>query len=304
MRRSVTLVLVVLVGSLGALAVADALRSGDDGKLAPASPPTTTTRPRAPTLVDTLRRAAVSGSVLYSDHECILHSLVLPQMVDEVIRDENGAGAFHACRFEVAGGRIIGEPSAEKASGLAFRHGRILAGDDTVLSRRSLISAAQRHPNLAFEGFDEGSPLHIRITGLARPTGREVIVAMSVRAHFVSRQFLAAIFRDRALVGVGFGGPYRHLFVSSDRSLVGAENGTIFMPHGRTVHPPDDLPSGRAVAFSPDDRWIARVNGISVFLFATSVNNGPAQILRLPVPAQDLVWEPGGVDPGAVVRAG
>ena len=305
MRRWSTWIVAVAIGLLGALALTDALRSSGEHRSSPAAP-AATTRPEPATLTDVLRRGGVSGSVLYSDQDCILHSLILPQMIDEVVRGDNGAGAFHACRFDIVEGRIVDEDASGVAGGLAYRRGRVVADDGVVLTHDDLVTAARQHPNLDFEGFDESTPLHIRITGLARPTGREIVVGMSLRAHFFGRQFLGAVFRDRALVGIGAGfqGPYQHLFVSADRTMVGAEDGTVFMPDGRTIDPPQNLPTARAVAFSPDGRWVALVNGISVFVVATPATDEPGRIIRLPIPAQDLVWEPGGVDPGAIVRAG
>ena len=142
-------------------------------------------------------------------------------------------------------------------------------------------------------------------------TGEQLGVEVSrFLRHFVARigDCLHLFHRSRAQqesgIGATFQGPYRRLFISSDRTTVGAEDGTVFMADGRTVDPPQNLPTARAVAFSPDDRWIALVSGISVFLVATPANDEPGRIIRLPVPAQDLVWEPGGVDPGAIVRAG
>jgi hypothetical protein len=304
-RSGATLILVAAVVVLAALALGDALRrNGEQGSSAAA--PATATRPEAPALTDIVRRAGVSGSVLYADQDCILHSLLLPQMTDEIVRGDNGAGAFHLCRFDVVGGRVVGEASSGVAGGLSYRDGRIVSDDGVVVTHGDLVAAARQHPNLSFEGVDESTPLHIRITGLARPTGREIVVGMSLRAHFFGRQFLGAVFRDRALVGIGAGfqGPYQHFFVSADRSMVGAEDGTVFMPDGRTIDPPQNLPTARAVAFSPDDRWVALVNGTSVFLIATPASREQGRIIRLPIPAQDLVWEPGGVDPGAIVRAG
>jgi len=304
-RKTATVFLVTAVAVLASLALVDAVRPKDE-RPSRAAAPATTTRPKPPSLTDLLRRAGVSGSVIYSDQDCILHSLLLPQMTDEVVRGDNGAGAFHFCRFDVLRDRIVGDGGARIAAGLSYRRGRIVSDDGILLTHRDLVAAARQHPNLDFEGVDEREPLHISVTGLARPTDREVIVAMGIRAHFFGRQFLAALFRDRALVGIGatYRGPYRHLFTSSGRAMVGAEDGTVFMPDGRTVDPPQNVPTGRAVAFSPDDRWIAMVNGISVFLIATPASDEQGRIIRLPVPAQDLVWEPGGVDPGAIARAG
>ena len=99
-RSGFTLFLLAAVGILAALALADALRP--EGEAGPASRRrrATTTRPGPPTLLDTLRDEAVSGFVLYSDRDCRLHSLLLPRMIDDVVRDEGGADVFH-CRFDV-----------------------------------------------------------------------------------------------------------------------------------------------------------------------------------------------------------
>ena len=88
MRRPITLVLVAAVAVLGALAVADALRSEPRPSPPAARSAVTSTRPQPATLVESLRREDVSGLILYSDRDCILHSLLLPQMVDEHVKRE------------------------------------------------------------------------------------------------------------------------------------------------------------------------------------------------------------------------
>src|SRR3954451_2537739 len=95
-RSGATLFLLAAVGILAALALADALRPKDDAELVagPAATTATTTRPGPPTLLDTLRSEAVSGFVLYSDQDCRLHSLLLPGMVDDVVRSEDGGDVF------------------------------------------------------------------------------------------------------------------------------------------------------------------------------------------------------------------
>ena len=135
MRRSFTLFLVVAVGILAALALADALRpkGGTRPAASPPTTPATTTRPGSPTLLDTLRGEAISGFVLYSDHDCRLHSLLLPRMIDAVVRDEGGADIFH-CRFDVDGGRIV--PGRTSATGtLAYRGGQIVSGATRTWTR-------------------------------------------------------------------------------------------------------------------------------------------------------------------------
>jgi hypothetical protein len=292
-RSGATLILIAAVGILAALAFADALRSKDDTRSAATASTTaaTTTRPEPPTLLSTLRDEAISGFVVYSDQDCRLHSLLLPRMIDDVIRDEGGADIFY-CRFDIDGGRIIaGNKSV--SGGLAFRDGKIVSGNQVVLTHDDLVRAARRHPNI-FE-FAPRVPLRIKVTGLASFGVREPIVAMEITSrHLSDPQFLIALFDGHGIreVATSFRGPYRHLFASSDGALVGAEDGTVITRTGRTIDPPQGLAASRAIAFSPDDRWIVRVNGTSTFLVGTPDDPQGPRIIRLPIPARDLDWQP------------
>jgi hypothetical protein len=288
-RRNFTLFLVIAVGILAALALADALRP--KGGAGPAArPPATTTRPGPPTLLDTLREEAISGFVLYSDRDCRLHSLLLPRMIDDVVRDEGGADIFH-CRFDVDGGRIV--PGHLSTAGrLAFRDGQIVSGQRVVLTQADLLRAARRHPNLF--AADRSIRLVTRVTGLGSFGVRNPVVAIEIDRPHLGPQFLIALFDGngvRAVAASSFG-PYRHLFVSNDGALIGAEDGTVITRTGRTIDPPQGIPASRAIAFSPDDRWIVRVNGRSTFLVGAPDSTGPPRIIRLPIPARDLAWEP------------
>ena len=291
MRRSFTLVVVAGIGILAALAFADALRPKDETRPSAASTTAATiTRPEPPTLLGTLREEAISGFVVYSDQDCRLHSLLLPRMIDDVIREEGGADIFH-CRFDIDGGRII--PGGESAArSLEYRDGEIVSGGRVVLTHDDLVHAAYRHPNVF--GFDRSIPLRIRVTGLARFGVREPVVAMEISARHLEPQFLVALFDGHGVrtVAASFRGPYRHLFTSTDGALIGSEDGTVITRTGRTIDPPQGLPASSAIAFSPDDRWIVRVNGISTYLVGSPGDPQGPRIIRLPIPARDLVWEP------------
>ena len=291
MKSGATLVLVAAVGILGALALADALRGeGETGQAAGPSTPAATTRTGPPTLLESLREEAVAGFVLYSDQDCRLHSLLLPRMVEDVVRNESGGDVFR-CRFDVVGGRIVAG-NTSSAGALAFREGAIVSGDDVVLTHSDLVRAARRHPNVY--GFDRTIPLRIRVTGLAAFGVREPVVAMAISARSLEPQYLVALFDGHGVrtVAASFRGPYRRLFTSNDGALVGTEDGTVVTRTGRTIDPPQGLPAGRAIAFSPDDRWVVRVNGISTFLVGAPEGDQASRIIRLPIPARDLVWEP------------
>jgi hypothetical protein len=290
MQRGATVAVVIALAVLGALAVGDALRSEPSSTPAATSAPATTTQNEPPTLLGTLRDEAISGFVLYSDRDCRLHSLLLPRMIDDVVRDEGGSDVFR-CRFDVDGGRIVDEGQGV-AEGFAFRDGEIVSGGQVVLTHADLVHAARRHPNIA--GYDRSIPLRIHVDGLASFGVRSPVVAMTISARYLEGQYLVALFdghRVRA-VAASFRGPYRHLFKSTDGALVGAEDGTVITRTGRTIDPPPGVPASRAVAFSPDDRWIVRVNGTSTFLVGAPGDPQGPRVIRLPIPARDLVWEP------------
>jgi hypothetical protein len=211
-------------------------------------------------------------------------------MVDDVVRDEGGGDVFR-CRFHVDGGRLVAGDDGV-AGGLAFRDGKIFSGGQVALRHDDLVRAARRHPNIF--GYDRSIPLRIRVTGLASFGVRQPVVAMAISARYLEPQYLVALFDGHGVraVAASFRGPYRHLFMSTDGALVGTEDGTVITRTGRTIDPPQGLPASRAVAFSPDDRWIVRVNGVSTYLVGEPGSAQGPRIIRLPIPARDLDWQP------------
>ena len=330
MRRWSTALIVVGVAALAVFAAADALR-GDGQPKGGASVPATT-RERPPTLRETLRRQGVSGQILYSGQDCILHSLVLPQMVDDVVRRDNGAGAFHDCRFSVAAGRLrdddelmspdgqliarcraghvevfiaSGErrlsrvpgcaPAWRPDNGLTYARSEVLYENGRrVLTRADLHRAARRHPNVA--DLSAGVPFRVRVIDLAWLGQSELLASLEIRIQYVEYQYLAVLFQGKAIVGIttNFNQTLRRWVVSPEGSFAAAEDGTIMARDGGSVELPDGLPTGRAVAFSPDERWLAYVTGASIYLIGTPRNSEPGRVIRLPIAAQDLAWEPGG----------
>ncbi len=327
MRRWVTPLLVVGVGSVAVLAAADALRGHGEQKSVPET--TKITKPLSQGLEDILQREAVSGFVLYSDGVCILHSLLLPRMVDETVRDEDGV-VRQRCRFELGGGRILEEgerispdgqliaacrgghvvvwiadagrrlnsyrgcPPAWRPDGaLTYPQGdRIMEGDRVLFTANELRAAARSHPNL--KGFS--GRIFAHATGLAWLDEDRLIVSLEAMARYVEPQYLTVMFFGKALVGSAsrFGQPAGGWFVSAAGDYAAAEDGTLVTRDGDFSDPPDTLPTGRAVAFSPDEQWLAYVTGASTYLIGTPRNSEPGRIIRLPIAAQDLTWEPAG----------
>jgi hypothetical protein len=326
MRRWSTALIVVAVAALAVFAAADALRGNDEPKTPAASP--TITRPKPPTLRETLRSQGVSGQILYSDQDCILHSLVLPQMVDEVVRGENGAGAFHYCRFGVGGGRVrdddelvspdgqlvarcraghvevfieSGErrlsrvagcaPAWRPDSGLTYaRNGEILLeGGVVLITKGELRRIARRHPNVG--GLGAGVPYRVHVLALAWLDRLRLAMSLEVRIRGVEPQhFVVLLHGGRMLALVAdFSGPIRDLVVSPAGSFLADDRGTVITKQGRSYPLLEGVPRPSTVAFSPDEGWLAVATGTSVYLVGTPTNLG--RVIRLPVPAQDLVWQ-------------
>jgi hypothetical protein len=341
MRRWMTPLIVAAVVLVAVLAAADALRGHDEPKPAAESP--TITRASPPTLSDILRRDAITGFVVYSDQECVLHSLLLPRMLDEVVRTDANQ-PFRMCRFSSGGGRYLPEgqfvrpggrlvaecqgghiavwelqsgipkrslrgcPPAWRPDGrLTYAQGdRIMEGKRVLLTAADLRAAARNHPNIAGLGSGLRERISVHATDLAWLDERHLVASLEIHSRFTEFQFGTALFQGKAVVGftTNFGGLLGNWVVSPSGSFAAGENGTIVEPDGGFTDPPNNLPTGRAVAFSPDEQWLAYVTDVSIYLIGTPRNSEPGRIIRLPVEAQDLVWEPAGVTTGTttVVR--
>jgi hypothetical protein len=323
-RGNVTWILLAVIGLLAALALADALRSH---KAAPrATPPTT---PQPAKLQDVLQREEITGFVLYSDQDCRLHSLLLPRMVDDVVRDDGGADVFR-CRFTTSGGRVLagaevaspdrtllarcrrgtvivrdwntgaidrrfdGCPFAWRPDGelTRLRNGEIVGGDRVLHSRTDLRSAVRANSGVATTLA--GRRYEVRVTDFAWLDDRRLVAALDIEPTHGPPVFLAALFDGPALVAINTSplGPYDDWIVSRTGLYAAAGNGAIIARNGQATDPPPGLPGGHAVAFSPDERWLAYVNGTSIFIVATPLSDELGRVVRLPIPARDLVWRP------------
>jgi hypothetical protein len=331
-RSSFTWIVVAAIGLLAALAVGDALRPDAKSTSAAPSAPETTTQARPATLRDTLLHEGVAGQMIYSDQDCILHSLVLPTLEDDVVRGDNGAGAIHMCRFEFGAGRLLGAEAAISRDGsraalcrngrvslldnsgklirwpyrgcrvalrpdgavTQVRDGEIVQGRQVLYSRAALHEAARANPSLPTALA--GRRYHVHVKGFAWMDERRLIAGLDIAPTDRPAVFLAALFDGQALTGIDLipVGPLDDWVVSRTGLYAATVNGTIIARDGHATDPPAGLPEGQAAAFSPDERWLAYVNGTSIFLVSTPLSGELGRIIRLPTPARDLVWEPGG----------
>jgi hypothetical protein len=325
MRRLITPFVVVGVGLVGALAAADALRGHEPEATSPGRG--TTTRERPPTVADTLREELVFGLVFYSDEDCRVHSLLVPQMIDDVI--EEGGQELIRCRFGSTDGWILKEDERlspnwrfiARCSGgeilvreaetrvvrkriegcapawrprignrLTWARGEaIYERGRPLLTRDDLHAIARRHPNIA----QLGAPFRVRVADLAWMDLDRLVASLEIRGRYVPREYLAVLLEGKTVVGQAttFQDRLGRWFASAAGSYAAASEGTMLTDDGTTIPRPDGLPAGRAVAFSPDERWLAYVTGRSVYLIGTPRNNEPGRIIRIPLLAGDLAWE-------------
>jgi hypothetical protein len=326
-------VIVAAIGVMAALAAADALRGGGDGER-PAAGTTTgaTTRSRAPTLPEELRREGVTGQILYSDSQCLLHTLLLPDLENELVRREDTDAPIRRCTFSIGAGRLLADgervnpvgvhvarchrghvevrdalsqrlvarmpgcmPAWRPDGALSYvRDGEVFVGGRLLLSRRDLRRASNAHPNV--RNLEPGFPVGVRVISLAWFDDARLAVALAITVRRVERQYLLAVFDGRRFVGsvVRFTGPLGALLTSPDGAYVADEGGMIVTRNAEGAELPAGLPDGRLVAFSPDDRWLAFVTRGSIYLVAAPANDSAIRVLRLPFGAEDAVWEPGG----------
>jgi hypothetical protein len=321
-----TAAIVAGVALLGVLAAADALRGDEPETPRPGAGPTTREGP--PTVAETLRREDVRGWFLYSDETCGLHSLSLPNLEDEVVHQEDGS-EYRQCQFSVGAGRILASDevaspdgqlvarcrggqvevlvaaaqrrlSRERGCAPAWRPdgtltytraGAVYAGHETVLSAPDLREIARRHPILA--GFDPRARVRVRVLDMTWLDDERLIAAIEIKPQYVEFLYESILYDGEAVIGVtgNFGRLARGWFAGSSGVFAAAENGTIMMRSGDSVDPPQGLPEGRAVAFSPDDQWLAYLTARSVYLIGTPMNIEPGRVIQIPLAAQDLAWE-------------
>jgi hypothetical protein len=328
--RLPTALVVAAVALVGILATADALRGDEPEPPRPAGG--TTPRERPSTLVETLREVLVIGRILYSDPDCRVHSLTLPELADQVLQDEGHE--VIRCRFDSTEGWLLDEgerlsPDHRLVAECVSRRGRYVTVSDArtgvvrrrmsgcestwrppvghrltwahgeavyergrpLLTRDDLERAARHHPNLAF--LKDDIPMRVHVRALAWVDADHLAASLEIRAQRSAPEFLFVVFEGRKVIvaATNFRTSPRRLFATPTGSFVAGDDGTIVTAAGDVVDPPDQLPTGRAVAFSPDERWLAYVTGRSIYLLGTPRNNEPGRIIRLPIPARDLAWE-------------
>jgi hypothetical protein len=273
-RRTATWLLIGAVAGLGLAAAVDALRQEPDRAGARPSRTTAGAPSRQWELaVRHLREAGVTGVLTYSDEDCRLHAVSLPEL--EPVR----APSFAMCRPATLTRGVTALDGDVVWSGLGY------GTADVVLSQEALTRAVRADQGVdAHAGFEA-----VRAAGLE--AGRYAALADSTDEP---RERVLAAFQGRRALFVHPGwwvGDARAIRPSSTGryyALLGRDP-PLFTSDGHEVSLPSGVPPARAVAWSPDDRWTAVAAHTSVYVFPSEAQ---APVVRIPLAVHDLDWAP------------
>lgn len=237
---------------------------------------------RQPALaVSQLREAGVSGLITFSDEDCRLHAVALPEL--EPVR----APSFEMCRPITSTGGLGAVGGEVVWSGLGYGTVQVVLSEER-LSRAIRVGLDIRADEVeaGFRAVQAVSLDDERYIVLADSTyePRERVVAAfdGKRVSFVHPRWLVG--DARAVRRSPRGGYYALL---GEEWLAGIGS-PIFSRDGRQVGGPEGIPRPHAIAWSPDERWTALATDESVYVYPTEEPD--RLVVRIPLPVRDLDW--------------
>jgi hypothetical protein len=277
-----TWLLVAALAGLGLAATLDAFVGGGESPRRAAR--STTTVPllaEQPELaVSQLREAGVSGVLTYSDEDCRLHAVSLPEL--RPVR----APSFEMCRPLTSTGGLGAVDGEVVWSGLGY-------GTVQVVLTEERLSRAIR----AELGMEEAEDAGFRaVQAVSLDDERYVVLADSA---YEPRERVLAAFEGKRVSfvhpqwWVGEARAVRPSPQGSYYALLGEEwlagtGSPIFSRDGRQVAGPEGIPDPHAIAWSPDERWTALATEESVYVYPTE--EPERLVVRIPLPVRDLDW--------------
>lgn len=280
MRSSATWLVVAGLAVIGVAAAVDSLRQ--EPELIGVAEESTTTVPELGTrqfnkdlAVRQLREAGVSGVLTYSNDECRLHAVSLPEL------EPARAPSFQMCRPVTASGGLGAVDGEVVWAGLGYGFVQV------VLSREELSRAIR--PML---GIPADADFGFRaVQAVALDEDRYVVLADSTheprervlagfegkRARFVQPRWVVG---DAESIRPSPRGGYYALLAPDELVRVFSGDGR---PLGLTI---GSWP--HAIAWSPDERWTALATRWSVYIYPTEPPARP--VVRIPLAVRDLDW--------------
>lgn len=273
-RRVGTWLVVVALGGLGLAATLDALVGDEDApRRAVARTTTVPLLARQPELaIAQLREAGVRGVLTFSDEDCRLHALSLPEL------EERRAPPLVMCSPYTQSGGLGAVDGDVVWSGLGY--GTV----QTVLSKTDLARALERDGRAVGRGYRARQAVSLG-------GDRYAVVA---EATVAPRERVVVLFEDQRLTGVA-----STLVRENDRlrpsprgtyvAVLGpAEPGLeVLRASGDPVLLPQ-VPAPHAVAWSSDETWTALATRESVYLFPSERPDD--LVVRVPLAVRDLDW--------------
>ena len=277
MRRWWTWLVVAALAGIGVAATADALRGGEE-TVAPAAGPTATAAIKAreaERTVSQLREAGVSGVLTYSDEDCRLHAITLPDL------EPAHAPPFEMCAPYTGTGGIGAFDGDVVWSGLGYQTVQVVVSHEE-------LSRAIREP-LGVEDVRDGFRA---VQAVSLSDGRYVVLADST--YTPRERVLAVMEGDRAVVAQpGFVVGTARFARPSPRggyfALLGPDGVGLLDRNAGPVELPDAARAPHAIAWSPDELWTALATRASVYVFRTRKPEGV--LVRIPLAVRDLAWE-------------
>jgi hypothetical protein len=284
--RAVNALLVAAALAVGGLAVADALRGGEGSGR-------TVAAPRFAAAAAGLERAGVTGTLYFTDASCRLRALRLPQLVSVRVPKARSCAVVVAARPLTSASWSLWRPGSRL---VAFcRAGRVLVRAARGPTLPFIAGCAPAWaPDGSLDFVRQGSAVQFVAHGRAEvivPHPREAPVR---RIAWLGR-LLAAVVGDRLRLLDGTSqvaerrlpSPIAQLRPSPRGTWLAVRAGARTLVFDRRLRRHALVrASAVAVAWSPDERWlaVATPGGVQI----VGVGGGPA--VTLPLLARDLAW--------------
>ena len=323
MRHAVTWLVVAAVGGLAAAAGVDALRGGGEAEAdAPRAARAESARARFGDVAAQLRAVGIRGVLTYADEDCRLQALTLPDLERHV------APEGESCRFAVSPGgtlrfgREVGDPQRyltarcvegevevavvsgrllERVPGCApawtpdgrltiVRDGEVVWVSRDALEERVILSRAALLREFRRARWERSSDF--AVDELFWLTHTRFAAIVRARTVDESEDLLVVFERGQLLSLPGFA--YEELnglrpspsgrFVASR-----IDSASALAVIDRRGEPVDlALRRGHALAWSPDERWVAQATSDGIYFFEAQARS--RVFIHLPVVATDLLW--------------
>jgi hypothetical protein len=278
-RRIATGLVVAALAALGLVAAVDAFWS--PGGSSPQAARQTTTVPllaRQPEIaVSQLREAGVSGLLTYSDEDCRLHAVSLPELRPA------RAPSFEMCRPLTATGGLGAIDGEVVWSGLGYGTVQVVLSEEQLSRaiRAGLgMEAAEDAGFRAVQAVSLGDERYVVLADSTYEPRERVLAGFDgTRPRFVHPRWEVG---DARAVRPSPQGGY---FALLGEGWVGTP---IFSRDGRRLDLPQEMPNPRSITWSPDERWTALATDESVYVYPTE--EPQRLVVRIPLPVRDLDW--------------